>query len=231
MKRLYDYLEKLTPDPQDSAVLRDGANDWDYVAEMTPQALSMYAETGCLKHPYDQSERRTSTNLRALRLRIDANGKYVASVLYDVWEQVKGELDVNSPFYRAVAGYVLPPLERIAQGGWPLSRYPTSEIVADPLNDRFATEGEIFSVCVMDSGLYFVQFAYQFVRLLKASRQTQAVRMATGRAEAVLAEARAEIGRHIDLDAFEFFDCDTLAKVQIGGGLIVLNSILQGRAA
>ena len=35
----------------------------------------------------------------------------------------------------------------------------------------------------------------------------------------------------LDLDAFEVIDCDTLAKVQLGSGLIVLNSVLDARGS
>lgn len=42
-----------------------------------------------------------------------------------------------------------------------------------------------------------------------------------------LAECRAEVGDDVDLYAFEVFDCDTLAKVQLGSGLIALNSLLE----
>jgi hypothetical protein len=43
----------------------------------------------------------------------------------------------------------------------------------------------------------------------------------------VLADAFAGIGRHFDLDSIEVFDCDRLTRVQLGSGLVALNSLLE----
>lgn len=227
MDKLYDYLERVMPRPEESAILRYGANDWDYLAQIKPSALSVIAEPGCLAHPFDASEMPTAFNLRRLRLQIDADAKFLASVLLDEWQKVKGDLDSGHPLYRAVAGYVLPPFSKVAEGGWPLSRYPTAEIISDSRNDRPATEGEVFNVCVMDSGLYFVQFAYQFVRLLAESPKTTAVQKSIKRAEEALDEVKAAIGQYIDLNALTPVDFNILVRVQLGCGLICLNSVIE----
>jgi hypothetical protein len=92
------------------------------------------------------------------------------------------------------------------------------------------TEGDRFNACMINSGACFPRLAYQLVRLLKASPQTALVRQSTVRLERAFDEALADIGRHVDFDAFQVIDCDTLAKVQLGSGLIVLNSLLEARS-
>jgi hypothetical protein len=46
------------------------------------------------------------------------------------------------------------------------------------------------------------------------------------RLERVFAEAMDDLGGKIDLSAFQIIDHDTLAKVQLGSGLIALNSVI-----
>jgi len=50
------------------------------------------------------------------------------------------------------------------------------------------------------------------------------------RLEQVFDDALLELATHVDLGALEVIDCDTLAKVQLGSGLIALNSVLESRA-
>lgn len=231
IKKLYDYLEQTTLSALSAEkyeLLRYGAASFDYLAETKPSALTFIAETGCVRHPSDESEMETGQNLRKFKLRIDADSKFLATVLLEEWERVKRDLDPTSPFYRAiVGGSVLPKKESLCEGGWPISRYPTRDTLFNPRYDRTMTEGDLFNVCVVDSGLYFVQTSYQFVRLLKASPQTPAVQQALKRTAGAFDEVIADMARYVDFDAFEVIDCDTLAKVQLGSGLIVLNSLLE----
>jgi hypothetical protein len=62
---------------------------------------------------------------------------------------------------------------------------------------------------------------------LKASTQTPAVMGATERLESLFDEALGEIAQQIDFDQVEVIDCDALARVQLGSGLIVLNALLE----
>jgi len=97
----------------------------------------------------------------------------------------------------------------------------------NPGNDRTMTEADAFQVCMVEGGFFFLCQSYQFVRLLRASPQTPAVRHAVERLERAYDDVLAEINRHVDFDAFEVVDCDTLTKTQLGSGLIVLNSLLE----
>jgi enamine deaminase RidA (YjgF/YER057c/UK114 family) len=81
-----------------------------------------------------------------------------------------------------------------------------------------------------ESGFIPLLLSYQFVRLLKASKQTSVVQQAIDRLEKVFEEALAQIARYVDFNAFEVIDCDTLAKAQLGSGLIALNAVLETHA-
>jgi hypothetical protein len=229
-KMIYDYMEGVIPSPETYEMLRYGAQSFDYLAEIKPDALAFVAELGYLRHPSDESENYKDMNLRWFKLQIDADSKYLATVLLTEWEKVKGVVDCTSPFYKSIlGGSVLPKKGELCNGGFPLSRYPTPDALFNPNYDRSMVENDLFNVCVVDSGLYFFMWSYQFLRLLKSSAQTATVSEAVETVERAYERVRAEIGRHIDLNAFETVAYDTLAKVQLGSGLTVLNAILQSR--
>jgi hypothetical protein len=89
------------------------------------------------------------------------------------------------------------------------------------------TEGEIFSAYL--SKVARLCQSYELVRLLKVSRPTDAIRAATERLERVFDDALVEVRRHLDPTAFEPIDLRTLARVQLGAGLLVLHSVLASR--
>jgi hypothetical protein len=120
VRKLYDYLETSTPAPEE--FISYGTTSCDYLAEIKPDALCMVSEMGYVRHPGDESERETGQNLRRFALRLDADGKYLASVLLEEWEKVRDDVDTGNPIYRAVlAGAVLPARERLCEGGRPMS--------------------------------------------------------------------------------------------------------------
>lgn len=226
IKKHYDFMERTLPDPEKWVPY--GAASWDYLEEVNPNALSFLAELGYVRHPDDESEKDTGQNLRQFRLRLEADSKYLATVLLEEWEKVKAEVDTASPVHRAIAGgVVLPEKEKLCEGGLPVTVYPTRDTLFNPHYDKTMTEGDRFDTCIVDGGFFFARMSYPLVRLLKESRQTPAVRSALERVEQAFDEALAEIKSHVDFDAFETVDCDTLAKVQLGSGLIVLNSVLE----
>ncbi len=229
IKKHYDHLEQTTSSPE-ALLGRFGAASWDYLAEIKPSALTFIAEMGYVRHPSDESDRDTGQNLRHFKLRVDADSKLLGTVLLDEWDKVKEEVDKSNPLYRAVlGGGVLPTKEGLVEGGRPLSLHPTRDILFNPLHDRTMTEGELFQACMVDGGFWGLCQSYQVVRLLKASPRTPATKKAIARLERAYDAALAEIQRHVDFNAFEVIDCDTLAKVQLGSGLIVLNSVFEGK--
>jgi hypothetical protein len=226
--RYYDFLEKTTPSPEDRVPW--GGGSFDYLAEIKPDAQTFIAEMGYAQHPSDQSDKVTGENLRRFKLRIEADSKFIGTLLLEEWEKVKGDLDPASPFYRAIlGGTVFLTKERLPEAGVPLSRYSTLDTLFNPQHNRPMTEGDRFDACFVDGGFMFLHMGYQFVRLLKASPQTPAIRQAIARLDPAFDDALDEIGNQVDFDAFEVFSCDTLARVQLGSGLIVLNSILERR--
>jgi hypothetical protein len=227
VRKYYDSLENTPLAPE--SVLTGGAGSWDYLAQIHPRALTFVAEVGYALHPKEGAQESTGQNLRHFKLRIDADSKYLGTILLEEWEKVKGDVDTTHPTYRAVtSGRVFPPKDRLAEGPMPLSRYPTRDILFNPEYGRTMTEGDRINACVADGGLFFLFFSYQLVRLLKASPQTSPVRQAIVRLEEAYAHALAELDREVDFTAFRTIECDTLARIQLGSGLIALNSVLEG---
>ena len=225
MVKHYDFLERTMAFPEQA--LQAGASSFDYLAQIKPEALTFIAEMGYFQHPACGSRKDTGQNLRHFKLHIDADMKFVAMAVLEEWEKVEGDLDRASPFYRAMKGFALPTREKVIEGGMPISRYPTRDTLFNTQYDRAMTEGEKFDACIVNDGLKLLAFNYQFLRLLAASHQTQPVQQAAARIEQVLADAFAGIGRHLDLDSIEVFDCDRLTRVQLGSGLVALNSLLE----
>jgi len=225
-RRLYDSLEKTTPHPE--RLLHSGGLSSEYLASIKANAVTFVAELPYVKHPSDGSTRETTRNLRQVRLRLDAENKFVATVIIEEWDKVEPDLDRNSPFYKKIFNGVISVKESLCEGlpSWP---FKIQEILFSSAHGKTMTEGEQLSA-------YLQRFrmlcqSHEFVRLLKASTQTAAVTRATARVESVLDDALEDIGRTIDLSLMEAVDHDTLAKVQLGSGLIVLNSILSARTS
>jgi hypothetical protein len=232
VRKHYDFYEKSMSSPQEHFLKQGyGAASWDHLEQIKPDALTFVAEMGHFQHPSYESPRSTGQNLRQFKLRVDADSKYLATVMLEEWEKVKDDVDSTSPFYRAMVGLALPTRERIYEGGWPVSRYPTQDTLFNPQYDRTMTEGEKFDVCVVNNGLKYLAYDYQFVRLLKASRQTPAVEQAIAKLERVIGDAFVDVQRYFDLGAIEVFGCDALTRVQLGSGLIALNALLEQRAS
>ncbi len=222
----YDFLERTLERPQD--VLRFGASSTDYLAQIKPDALSFVAEMGYFQHPDEGSDEATDENLRHFKLRMEAESKYLNTVLLREWERVEEDVDRTSPFYKAVVGYVLPTRENILDGGMPVSRYPTRDTLFNPVYDRPMSRRDRFDACVVNEGVFkFLPLQFQFLSLLKASRQTKAVRRCAECMEEVFGAAFNQIAHEFDLDAIEIHSCDTLARIQLGAGLIALNSVLE----
>jgi hypothetical protein len=161
-------------------------------------------------------------------LATEAESKYLGTLLLDAWEETKDDVDTGSPFYRAIiGGGLFPTRERLLSGGMPLSRYPTSDLLFNADWDREMTEADGFNVAMIDSGFLFLFKSYVFVRLLKASRQTERVQKAIDRLDRAYDRVLANIGRSVDLRAFRMFDHDTMVRVQLGSGLIALNSVIE----
>jgi hypothetical protein len=226
VRKYYDCLEKTPLAPE--SVLTCGAGSWDYLAQIHPAAVTFVAELGYALHPQEGSHKSTGQDLRHFKLRIDADSKYLGTVLLEEWEKVRHDVDRRHPIYRAVvSGRVFPLRDKLAEGPMPLSRYPTRDILFNPEYSRTMTEDDRLNACIADGGLFFLFFSYQFVRLLKESKPTSAIRHSIERLERLYEQALAELDRYIDFKAFRVVECDTLARIQLGSGLIALNTLLE----
>jgi hypothetical protein len=224
-RRFYDFLEQTTPSPE--SLLRIGACSWEYLAQIRSAALGFVAELPYLKHPLDESQRDTGESLRRLKLRIDADNKYLVTVILEEWARVAGELDTASPFYRKVLRGTIEAREKLHEGlpSWP---YKTRDILFNPAYDGTMTESQRLNVYLMDR-FWLLCHSHEFVRLLQASTQSGAVRSATSRLARVFDEALLEVEDRIDARRLEVIDHDTLARAQLGSGLIALNAVLEGQ--
>lgn len=227
MKKFYDFLEKTTAEPE--KLLRSGGCSWEYLSEIKADAIAFLMELSYVKHPSDGSKESTGQSLRQAKLRADADAKFMATVILEAWEGVKDDLDQTSAFYKKILGGLITVKEQLHEGlpSWP---FKSRDTLFNPGYGRVMTEGERFNVHLMHR-FWLLCHSYEFVRLLKASPQTAAVREAIGRLDPLFDEALQDIAKSVDLEKFETVDHESLTKVQFGSGLIVLNSILESKAA
>lgn len=227
-RKLYDYLEATTESP--AAFMPYGAGSWDHLEDIKPDAITFVAETGYMRHPSDGSRHPTNYHLRHLKLRADADNKFLGTLLLETWEKVEKSLNRESPFYRTVTIEEMPSVRgKLLEGVPPISVFPTRDLLFNSSFAGVATEGDVFSTLLYERFPLLTQ-AYLFVRLLKASEQTPAVVEAVASLELVLSETLSDLNKVVDFDAFDPIPYDTLASVQLGSGLIALNSVVRSNA-
>lgn len=223
----YDYLEQKTTLTPEAILKGVGISAPEYLARIRNGFLAVVPELIYVRHPSYQSTHETGQSLRQLKLRIDAENKYLASVILDEWEKVKAQLDSSSPFYRKICQELVAVRDRLHEGmPLPWSFEQTRDLLFNPVYDKVATERDRFFAWLWGRFMPLCN-AHVFVRLLNASTQTPAVRRGVERLEDIFRHALTELDREIDLDAFDVIDCDTLARVQLGSSLIALNSVLE----
>jgi hypothetical protein len=219
----YDTLERSMTRPEQ--VIPAGGTSTDYLADIHPGALRFTSELPYVRHPSDGSTRETGESVRRLKLHAEAEYKLVAAAIFEEWDRVEGDLDRTSPLYTKIVNGMVSVKDQLIDGlpSWPTR---TRDVVFNPAYGATATEGERFDTFAMGS-CFVLAHSYEFVRLLRTSRQTPAVQGAIERLDAVFDDALAEIDREVDFGAFDVIDYDTLARVQLGSGLIALNATLE----
>jgi hypothetical protein len=224
-RKYYDYLEGQTTLSPVAEMQGLGANSIEYLSEISPNAQTLVTELTYIRHPDDGSLKKIGQSLRQLKLRIDADNKFLVAAIFEEWERVHGDLDSSSPFYRKIVKEVVDQKHKLHEKSmW--SMEPTQDLMFNAAFSKEATENDrIFAY--LWRRLMPLCNGYTFVRLLRCSVQTEAVKAATDRLEKIFDEALAEMRRQIDFDGFEVIDCDTLTRVQLGSGLVVLNSVLE----
>lgn len=220
-RKIYDLLERSSPAPEE--VLQHGAGSFEYLSDIHERSLTLVTEIPYLRHPDDASLAPTTESFRQLRLRTDADYKFIGTVILDAWDEVRGDLDASSPFYRKTFNGLVAVRDKLHDGlsSWP---YKTRDLISNPAYSRMLTRGE--RVRIYQEKLFLLTQSYEFVRLLQASKQTPAVVNTTTRLEQLFQQALDEMSQQAGFDRLELVDHDSLARVQLGSGLIVLNSLL-----
>lgn len=224
VRKYYDYLETTTSSPEDG-MHNAGSCSWEYLAGINRDCLSFAAELPYLRHPASDSNRLTQRNLRQAKLRVDADNKFLVTVVLEEWDKVAKDLDTSSPFYRKIFNCVVANRHRLHEG-LPSWEVGTRDILFSRAYSHEMTESEQLYVYMYDR-FYVLCSCYEFVRLLKSSKPTPDALRSIERLEALFDEGFDDISRNIDIGKFEVIDCTTLAKVQLGSGLTVLNSLLE----
>lgn len=221
-RRIYDILERSVPAPE--VVMHGGARSCDYVTELNPRALSFISELPCVTHPASGSARPTNEHLREIKLGVDADNKFLGARLLEELSALQGRLDTGSPFYRKAVSDLLSVQDQLHEGlpCWPRK---TRDTVYNPRYAKLATEGERYEVYMLERFFVLCHY-YEVVRLLRVSGGSREVTDAIGRLEADFARALARLDEAVGLGKFRPFALDDLARVQLGSGLIVLNSLL-----
>lgn len=224
MSAFYDLYEQAGANPEE--LITCGESSGGYLARIKPDAQTLVVELPYLYHPLARSEKDTGQSLRQLKLRLDADNKFIATVILEEWDRVKDDLDTESAFYRKASKSILQSRDQLHDG---LSASPekTRDLLYNPAYARTMTESERFTQYILR--LYFLSHIYEFVRLLKISNQTERVRQAIARLDGIFDEVLADLERNIDADRLEIVDCDTLARIQLGTGFITLNALLADR--
>jgi hypothetical protein len=209
-----------------------GVTSFHYLAQMKPEALIFVTELTNIRYVGGDVSVPTGDTRRSILLHVSAENKIVAGAILDEWDKVKADLDRNGPFYRKIATELIEVVDEIPDGLVHWYETPIRTLVADPFYSSIASRGEWLDAMIGVLGRFgFLCQAYEFVRLLKVSKQTPAVRDATARLEALFDAALADIDAQVDFSRFEPVDCTTLAKAHAGSALIVLNSLLEAREA
>ena len=224
VKDIYDHLSKSLDDP--SKHLNWGNSSKDYLESIKKDAITFVAELSHVRHPSMSSDKITDINLREMKLRVDAQNKYLFTVLIEEWDRVSEYLNVDSPFYRKMAPQINYAKDYLHECFPEMQWLAARDLLFSPLYSGYALEEDVFNTYMTDR-YYAIAYSYSFVRLLKDSGHTAAVMDSIERLEALFDSALTEIKNHIDFSSFELIDINDLVKMQLGSGMIILNAILE----
>ena len=210
-----------------SSQLLCGASSWDYLSGLNGSStFTFLAELSYVKHPLMRSAIETKSNFRQLMLRAEADLKFLKTVILEEWNKVAGDLDKKSAFYKKILPHAVKAKEAMHEGLPDMFHLTSRHILFDPDYSRNAREDERFNV-YMRIKYRFLCNNYEFVRLLKESPQTPAIEAAIIKIDGLFDDALDDISKNVDFNDFEVIDVNSLAKAQLGSGLIALNSVLE----
>ena len=222
----YDRLEPLVDDP--SEIINGGGTSADYLRDIDIDTITFISELPYMIYSDKEQGEVTTDNLRQLMLRVDANSKFLKSVILEEWERVASDLNQKSPFYKKVLPYIVHGKKNLQECLPEFPIHTIRSILFDASLNRLALKSEKFMYCVR--GPYAVLcHNYEFVRLLHDSEQTPEVKASIERLELLFDTALDEIIEHIAPSDLNILSVNTLVKVQLSSGLIVLNAILENK--
>lgn len=221
IEEAYAVYERVGLDWEDCET---GKTSFEYLKEIKPSAVIFYSEAAYGHHPHMRSEKETTIPLRQLLLRLDADTKFNKTVVMEEWNKVKDQIDKTSPFYRKVKYIILKAQGNLHNCIPDIPLRPQKSLLFDPMYNGIATERVRLTHYIL--AFLFLCHDYEFVRLLKVSNQTPAIKASIERLEPLFDKAFAAIDKQIDFSLFEVSDVNDLLKVQFGSALIVLNAIL-----
>jgi hypothetical protein len=222
MQGWYDRLEAAGAAPE--TMLVNGGSSWEYLRSISPGALTFVMEMPCLRHPSDGSIKHAPGNLRRLKLKLDADSKYLITLILETWESVAEDLPTDSPLYTKTFNGVISQKDTLIEG-LPAWVSKTREILFSSAFSAPITEGARF-VTYHHDGFYALCNAYEFIRLLEVAPRTEAVAAAIARLKPRFDEVYQELAAGMEADKFELIDWTTLARIQLGAGLVALNTKL-----
>jgi hypothetical protein len=205
-----------------------GRGSHEYLTELKPDALCLVPELSYVRHPCIGCEEETGENFRQLKLKLDADAKFLIAEILTEWDKVESDLDKGSPLFRKLFHELVRVKDLLHNGvpfAWVFEK--TREIMFSPAYGRNMTRGERFFAWMWGRYIPLCN-GYTFVRLLRESRQTSVVGAAIGRMQGLFDGALSELEKYVESSKFELIDHDTLAGVQLGAGLIGVNSVLAG---
>lgn len=226
VKHMYDDLEKTVSSPAE--FVRMGAASWDYLGEINEGAITFVAE---IPHAIygEGAPRASGENQRQLRLKLEADNRYLLTAILEEWEQVRTDVDPESPYYRKTTQEIVSIRDKLPEGvPLTLSAASTRDLLFNPAYSRPITAQERCDIYIGDR-FNVLCHAYEFVRLLKDSAPTLGVTRARNRLEGIFDHAFSEMSRAIDLEHIPILECDTLVRVQLGSGLIALDAAIEAR--
>ena len=226
-RQTYDAIENSGIDGRlIKEMIDSGEMSHDYLSSINGSAVTFVAELSCVKHPLMNSSDTTDDWIRHELLKAEADNKFLMAMLVESWDEVEDDLNKFSPFFNKVYSNVNAAKKHLHDFIPYSTLKPSKYLLSSSEYQGRAKNNYKFDVC-MTHKFSFLCHHYGFVRLLKDSKKTQSIVSWIDKLETIFDKLLFEISKQVDFSKFEIIDVNTLAKVQLGSGLIVINSILE----
>lgn len=223
---VYDFLATLVDKP--SEFFDWGMSGSEYVRLRFRKAITFTSELSYIKHPHMNSEIVTDINYRQLKLKVDADNKYLFTVMIELWDKLEAHLNAESPFYKKMF-YRITEAKKSLQDGVPeMQGFMTRHLLFSKGYKGKATEADIYNTYMTDR-FYSLVYNYSFVRMLKESEKTDDMIQAIEFLDAIFDEALADMKSHVDFTLFEDIDLNELVSAQLGSSLVAIDYLIDQR--